>query len=386
MHRKYRALCKCHKFHNVHGLRFIWHVSILARIPMTPLGKFSLRLAIYGLVIAYLAGDLFVFHGPLRQKMDRADPSSPAAIEAAKARGVVARVFNLQITRSQLERAVHERLWLEGKSPAGMSPENLKTVRYAALNDLIDHELLRVKSKANAQQLKVGEEELNERLRRLLGRFESKDAMEAAMKSQGIASERDLRDRMAARIQQEKYVELKIGPLVEVTEDEARAWFAQNEERFARPERIRVRHVFLATLNRPEEEARLAIEAAFADLTSGVKDFATLVRELSEDPASKPRGGDLGWMTRERLPLDFAEPVFSLAPHKPAPVHTRIGWHLVEVTDRKPAETRTFDEAKPEIIAALEAVKRRQAADDFRDALRRFEAAKIDVFHDMMED
>lgn len=353
---------------------------------MSPLAKFSLRLAIYGMVIAYLAGDLFVFHGPLRRKMERADPSSPAAIQAAKARGVVARVFNLQITRSQLDRAVHERLWLEGKSPAGLSPENLKTVRYAALDDLIDHELLRVKAKANAPQLIVTDEELNERLRRLLGRFVSKGEMETAMKSQGIASEQDLRDRIAARIQQEKYVELKIGPLVDVTEDEARDWFSQNEARFARPERIRPRHVFLATLNRPEEEARLKLEAALVDLTSGAKDFAALVSELSEDPASKANGGDLGWMTRERLPLDFAQPAFSLPLHKPTLLQTRIGWHLVEVTGRKPAEPRTFDEAKPEVIAALEAVKRRQAAAEFRDALRRFEADKIDVYHDMMAD
>lgn len=305
-------------------------------------------------------------------------------MEAAKARGVVARVFNLQITRNQLERAVHERLWLEGKSPSDLSPENLKTVRYAALNDLIDHELLRVKAKAHASQLKVDEEELNERLRRLLGRFESKGEMETAMKSQGIANEQDLRDRIAARIQQEQYVELKIGPLAEVTKDEARGWFTQNEERFARPERIRARHVFLATLNRSDEDARMKLEAALVDLTSGEKDIATLVMELSDDPASKARGGDLGWMTRERLPLDFAEPVFALSLHKPTLVRTRIGWHLVEVTARKPAEARTFDEAEPEVLAALEAVKRRQAAADYRDALRRFEAAKIDVFHDMM--
>ena len=353
---------------------------------MSPLAKFSLRLAIYGLVIAYLAGDLFLFHGPLRQKMERADPSSPAAIAAAKSRGVVARVFNLQITRSQLDRAVHERLWLEGKTPAGLSPENLKTVRYAALDDLIDHELLRVKAKANAPLLTVTDEELNERLRLLLGRFESKGAMESSMKSQGIASEQDLRDRIAAQIQQEKYVELKISPLVDVTEDEARGWFSQNEPRFARPERIRARHVFLATLTRPEQEARLKLEAALADLTSGAKDFATLAHELSDDPASKENGGDLGWMTRERLPLDFAEPVFSLPLQKPTLLRTRIGWHLVEVTDRKQLEPRTFDEAKPEVVAALEAVKRRQASAEFRAALRRFEAAKIDVYHDVMAD
>jgi parvulin-like peptidyl-prolyl isomerase len=67
-------------------------------------------------------------------------------------------------------------------------------------------------------------------------------------------------------------------------------------------------------------------------------------------------------------------------------VRTRLGWHLVEVTGRKPSGPRTFEEANPEVIAALEAVKRRQAAAGFRPALRRFEADKIQFFRDMMAD
>lgn len=351
---------------------------------MTPLGRFTLRLAIYGTVVAWLAGDLFVFHGPLRRRIDRADPTSAEAIRIAKSQGVVARVFNHRITRDQLERAVHERLWLEGKTPADLTPENLKLVRYAALDDLIDHELLRVKAKANAPQLKVGDEEINERLRRLLGRFQSKGEMESAMKSQGIASEGDLRDRLAARIQQEKYVELKTGPLAVVTDEEARAWFEQNRDKLALPERVRARHVFIATLNRPEEEARTMLEGALADLTTGRVDFAALAASLSEDPASKSRGGDLGWMSRTRLPEDFAGQVFSLPSQSPTLLRTRIGWHLVEVTDRKPAASRDFEQVKDDVFAALEAVKRREAALEFRSALRRFEAEKIDVYHDML--
>jgi hypothetical protein len=191
---------------------------------MSPLAKFSLRLAIYGLVIAYLAGDLFFFHGPLRQrKMDRADPSSAAAIEAPRpARRGRPRVSTCRSPRASSSAPCTSACGWKAKHPPVSRRKTSRLVRYAALDDLIDHELLRVKAKANAPQLKVTDEELNERLRRLLGRFVSKGEMETAMKSQGIASEQDLRDRIAARIQQEKYVELKIGPLVDVTEDEAR--------------------------------------------------------------------------------------------------------------------------------------------------------------------
>ncbi len=346
---------------------------------MTPLKKFTLRIALYGTILAYLAGDLFVFHGPLSRTIERAHPDSAEAI-------VVARVFNLQITRSQLDRAVSERLWLTGQSIDSLTPEARKIVRYAALNELIDHELLRIKANVNAPQLRVSDEEIDERLQRFQARFESPDAMLSAMKSQGIPSKQDLRDRLAARIQQEKYVDSKIAPLAQVTDEEARDWFGQNQKDLATPERIEARHVFIPTLDRSPEEAKAKLEVALGELTSNTKDFATLAKELSEDPATNDNGGSLGWMTRKRLPADFSTPVFAMPVSQPSLIQTRIGWHLVEVTARKPAEPRSFEQAKPEVLAALEAVKRRQAAIEYRAALRQFESAKIDVFHDMMAD
>lgn len=353
---------------------------------MTSVGKFTLRLAIYGLVLAYLAGDLFVFHGPLRRRLDLADPDSAAAVAEARRTGVVATVFNHKITMDQLDRAVRERLWLDGRKVGDLTPEDLRLIRYVALNELIDHELLRVKAKANAPDLIVTDEEVDERLRRLASRFESRDAMEKSMKSQGIADESELRERIAARIQQERYVESKVAPLCEVKEEEARSWFSEHRKELEIPGRIEVRHVFLATLDKEPGEVKTKLEAALADLKADKKSFADLAAELSEDAASKPRGGRLGWITRDRLSADFTAPVFALDENEPALVRTKLGWHLVEVTGRKPARARGFDDARDEIVAALEAAKRRQAVADYREALRKFEAAKIRIDHGMLAD
>jgi parvulin-like peptidyl-prolyl isomerase len=341
---------------------------------VTAPAKTFLRLALCGGVLAYLAGDLLVLHGPLRRMVERAYASN-----------AVARVCHQLITCDQLERALHERLWLEGRVPEDLTLENLKIARDAVLHELIDQELLRAKTREIEPQLHVTDDEINERLKRMLGRFVSKGEMEQAMKSQGIPSERELRERLASRIRQERYVEMKIGPLARVTDEEARAWFMENQARLATPERLEARHVFIATLERPQENAKALLDAALADLTADEKDFATLARELSEDHANKEKGGALGWMTRDRLPADFAEAVFSLPLGKPSLVRTRIGWHLVEVTGRKPSEPRKFEEAKPEVMAALEAVKRHQAADAFRKALRESEAENIEIFPDRMD-
>jgi parvulin-like peptidyl-prolyl isomerase len=85
-------------------------------------------------------------------------------------------------------------------------------------------------------------------------------------------------------------------------------------------------------------------------------------------------------MTRDRLPADFATPAFSQEINQPALFRTKLGWHLVEVTARKPAEPRGFDQAKPEILAALAEEKSRKATEDIRSSLRKSSAGKIEVF------
>ncbi len=346
--------------------------------------KFSLRFVAYLIVVAYLIADLFIFDGPLHKRIRSSDPNSPEAIAKAKANGVIARVFNHHITRKQLDYAIHERLWLEGKHLEDLSPGDKKLITYAALGDLIDHEIMRVKVAHNTAELTVSEEEINERLKRFIGKFETKGHLETAMKKVGIKNEKALRNRIAARIQQEKYVAMRVDPLVKVSEEEVTAFFETNKKSLEIPAIIQAQHIFIATLDKPSEEAKQTLTQALADLNEKKKDFAALAKELSDDTATKDKSGDLGWMSRARLPGDFAELVFNLPKNKPTLVRTKLGWHLVNVTGRKPAEERTLENTRPEIVAALSAAKRHQAVTDFRTALRKFEEHKIDIFHDQL--
>lgn len=338
---------------------------------MTQSGKNVLRDALCAAAI-YLAGDFFIFHGQANRWVRSAlTPDT---------KNLTARVSGHPITRSQLDRALDEQLWSDGKSAAALTPAELKLARDAARQDLIDHELLRLEAGKITSQLPVSAAEIDERIRRLVGRFENKGALETAMKSQGVASEADLRARLTARIRQEKLIELRIAPSIKVTDNEAKKWFDENQAAVSLPERIEVRHIFIPTLDHPPEEAKQKLDAALADLTANKKDFAALAKEVSEDPATKDSGGSLSWMTRDRLPADFAAPVFLLETSKPTLIRTKLGWHLVEVTARKPAEPRSYEQAKPEILAALEAVKRRQATTDFRLSLRKQPDLKIEIF------
>ena len=342
-----------------------------------------IRLVLYSLALVYLMLDLFVFEGPLLRHFRQRDPASPEQIAAAKAKGVVARVYSQPILLTQVDRRLEEDLWKEGRLLEDLSPAERKLRRRAALEVLIDLHLLgRIKVHYNRDDYPVSEAEIDAAVARFASRFENARVLAQAMEHQGW-SEKELRYRLAARLQQEKYLEALID--TGVTEEEARAWYEEHRAGLALPERVRARHVFLATLEREADQARAALEKVLAELQAGQTDFAQAAAKVSEDLRTKSAGRELGWMQAGRLPADFAVPVFDLPVGKPALVRTKIGWHLVEVMEKEPSRERSFEEAREEIVAALEARKRDEGLRLYRMQLREFEKAKIQIFEEVLE-
>ena len=298
---------------------------------------------------------------------------------------LVARVAGRAITHRQVERALRETIWLSAQTIDDLTPEQRKTAYSTALHELIDHELLRESMRLATALPAVSKAEIDQRIQRLVGRFESKGALEAAMKAQGIPDENALKNRIAARIQQEKWLETQIAKQATPSDAEAQQWYNENQKLLENPPRINARHIFIATLDQAPDEAKRKLDEALAALIAKQKDFATLALELSDDLSNKQSGGELGWMTYSRLPADLAAPLFSLALDQPTLIRSRLGWHLAEVTSKIPATASSFAQAKPEILAALSAHKHRQALAEFRSALRTREAKNILIISNSMK-
>jgi len=181
---------------------------------MTSFGKFTLRFAAYGVIVIYLACDLLVFHGPLYHRLQASRPDSAESIAAAKKRGVAALVYGREITLSQIDHAVRARLARQdGPEFESLAEEQLRIHRYAALADLIDHEILRIKVMHSASELAVSDGEIDAALARIVMRFPDEETFHTALESSGFTSD-DHRARIAARLQQVKFAESRIDPLV----------------------------------------------------------------------------------------------------------------------------------------------------------------------------
>jgi peptidyl-prolyl cis-trans isomerase D len=158
-----------------------------------------------------------------------------------------------------------------------------------------------------------------------------------------------------------------------------RAAYQQHPDRYHLPEQVHARHILfkLAKDAPPDqvETTRKKAEAARGRLVAGA-DFAALARELSDDPGSKDRGGELGFFGRGQMVPPFEQAAFSLEPGKISePVRTDFGFHLLQVEERRSAQDRSFDQVREELAQELLAqdagqVQARKDADQLLQGIR----------------
>ena len=87
--------------------------------------------------------------------------------------------------------------------------------------------------------------------------------------------------------------------------------------------------------------------------------FAQLAAELSNCP-SGAQGGDLGWLTPQDCVPELAKELFELAETsqstglRPRLVHTRFGFHIVDVLEVNPGHLPAFEQLKAQIASRLQ--------------------------------
>ena len=152
------------------------------------------------------------------------------------------------------------------------------------------------------------------------------------------------------------------------------------------PERRRVRHVFLATLDHPSDEAKATLAKHLELLMSDKINFSSLASSVSEDERSKKNGGDLGWMRQARLPGDFATAIFAVSVKKPTLVRTKLGWHIIEVTEISPPALLPYETMKEEIMVAISDSRRDDAVRQYRHQLQVINRLHVEIFPQVLRD
>ncbi len=128
----------------------------------------------------------------------------------------------------------------------------------------------------------------------------------------------------------------------EVTEEEARKLYEAQIALRERGDEVNASHILVATKAEAESVAKRLDEG---------ESLATLAYEVSIDRGTRLDGGDLGYFQAGVMTPDFSDVVFALGVGETSPpFETEFGWHIVSVTDRRPARQLSFDDMRDEII------------------------------------
>jgi peptidyl-prolyl cis-trans isomerase D len=147
----------------------------------------------------------------------------------------------------------------------------------------------------------------------------------------------------------------KVEATVNATDADLQRMYAQNQEAFRTPERVKARHILLKTEGKQDAAVKAKAESLLKQIKGGA-DFAKLAKENSEDNGggtggSAANGGDLGdWITHGQMVPEFDKAIFSLKVGETSDlVKTQYGYHIVQTLARQDAGIRSFAEVKGEL-------------------------------------
>lgn len=199
----------------------------------------------------------------------------------------------------------------------------------------------------------------------------------------------------------------------DVTEEEMRGYYEEHITTFKRPERVRAYHIVISDRTKAQD-----LLGRFLEDEVDTREFRRLAREMSEDPVTKRRGGDLRYFTRttERqegdpeVPEEVIKATFDLLaqrrvaqknktpagvrgkapPEKalegfnpvfPKLVKTAQGFHIVRFMGHREAVHREFDEVKRQIRNRIWRENLQKARESFIEGLREKHRVTISEEH-----
>ena len=173
---------------------------------------------------------------------------------------------------------------------------------------------------------------------------------------------------------------------VQISDDQLKAQYQANIQAYQVPNRVHVQHILLMTVNNKTdaeiEETRKKAEDVLKQVKKGGK-FDELAKKYSEDPGSRDKGGDIGWIIEGQTVAEFQKVAFSLPVGQISDlVKTQYGFHIIKVLEKETAHTKPFEEVKDSLRAPLlnsEADKQsRDISDKIAAAIRQSSKVPLD--------
>jgi peptidyl-prolyl cis-trans isomerase C len=307
------------------------------------------------------------------------DPAAqPAAVAAkpmpAQLPPVLARVNGEAVTKVDFDRLIKN---MELRANQPVPAERRDEVYRKVIEQLVTYTVL--SQEARARKVAVTDAEIESSIQQMRSQLPSEDAFKKALEARGMTLEKR-KDDTRIDISINKMVESEVATQAAPSDVQVREFYDKNPDKFKQDEAVRASHILFrvdetadaATKKKAMDEAQSVLKQA----RSGA-DFAELAKKHSAD-GSAQQGGDLNFFTRGQMVPAFDQAAFALKPGEISDiVTTQFGYHIIKVTEHRPASTVPFEQVSARIKDFLTEQQKQQKADAFIQSLK--QKAKIEV-------
>lgn len=229
-----------------------------------------------------------------------------------------------------------------------------------------------VEQAAKEKGINISDSEIQKQIDQLKSGFKDQAQFEAALTSAGMTLD-SLKVSIRQQLVTSKLMEM-LASNQQVTDQEIAEYYKNNKATFAQKAQKRSSHILFKSTD------KATAQKVLNQLKAGTIAFSAAAKKYSIDTATAAKGGDLGWPTTSYVP-EFTAAVEKLAKGKMSGlVQSTFGYHIILVTDTRPAKQKKLAEVKAQIQQIIAQKFKSEAYQKFVDELRR--NAKIEILLD----
>lgn len=258
--------------------------------------------------------------------------------------GIAAIVGKEIILRSEIEQYVQNYI-LQNKINVQAHPEMVNQLRAQTIQSLIEQKLMLTQAEKDTVTIdpEILDQRVDQRIKYLIDRVGSEDALEKAFRSSMKKIKKDTRQIMQEQLLVEK-VRQEHFKNVKLSRREVEDFYNTYKDSLpTQSESVTISHI-LKNVRASDEAYKKAYAkiSAIKDRINQGESFEELAKKYSEDPASAKRGGDLGFTSRGDFVPEYEAAAFALKEGEVSDiVQTQFGYHIIKLIERRGEKIRT---------------------------------------------
>lgn len=296
----------------------------------------------------------------------------------AEPANIVARIGDTEvITKTEFDRAIaaieQARLAMMRQrgqqAPTPNAAQLSQDDRLRTLNTLVDSRIVLMMTREAG--IKVDDAAVKAEVEKNKTNLPSGTDYDAFLKERGI-TEQEVVEKTRQRLEMRAFEDQKTKDIT-VGDDEVKEQFDRAKDRGIMDD-FDVQHILIKAPQadaKALEDAKKKIDAVYARLKKG-EDFASIAKEVSEDPGSKDAGGEYKGVRRGQMVPEFdkrmaAQKVGEIS----EPFTTQYGWHILRVNRHGTGELtpELSERIKTQILAQKKAMAMRKLVQEKRSTL-----------------